>query len=68
MLQSVEDSDHADLWAAYEPAADILVGKAGIHDLTEVAQYFVFGLTSDVIGDPICLFHWRHVNESCRAI
>ena len=34
---------------AYAPVIDILVGKAVIHGIIEMAQHFVFDLTCDVI-------------------
>ena len=44
-------SHHVDLWAAYAPVIDILVGKTVIHGITEMAQHFVFNLTYDIIGE-----------------
>ena len=37
--------------AAFAPVIDILVRKAAIHGIAEIAQYFVFNLTCDVIGE-----------------
>ena len=47
----IGDSHHVDSWTAYEPVIDILVVKAVIHGITEIAQHFVFDLTYDVIGE-----------------
>ena len=51
MHWGVGDLYHVDPYAAYAPVIDILVGKAVIHGITEIAQHFVFDLTCDIIGD-----------------
>ena len=45
----VGNSHHVDSWAAYTPVIDMLVVKAVIHGITEIAQHFIFDLTCDVI-------------------
>ena len=51
MRWGVVNSHHVDSWAAYSPIIDILIGKAVIHVITEMAQHFVFDVTCDVIGE-----------------
>ena len=45
------DFHHVDLLAAYAPVIDILVGKAIVRRITEIAQGFVFYLTPSVGGE-----------------
>ena len=36
MMLSVRDPKHANSWASYSPATNILVGKAAIYELIEI--------------------------------
>ena len=51
-------SRHVDSWAAYAPVINILVWKAVIHGITEMAQHFVFDLNCDIISEAEAKETW----------
>ena len=67
MHWGVGDSHNVGSWAlrsAYAPVIDILVGKAVIRGITEMAQHFVFDLTCDVIGEAEFNETWFSIDKS----